>query len=129
MTNATAISALIALAGVLVSVLVSLVVARRKMESDLTLAKLNIQAQYASRLCEQRLERYPLLYKVVQDFVQAVQTRTASFALLLETQKEVTSWYSEYSILLGIHATDRVYRYHRFLRQVAAKGEAAFQTR
>jgi hypothetical protein len=124
-----ALAAITALVGVLISALVSWIVSRRKSDLDFRIARLGIQSHYADQLCKKRLERYPVLYEAVQRLPQAIQARSASFNLLREVHEEVGVWFSKHSIFLGVRATDILYRYERFLRQLVAKGEAAFINR
>lgn len=124
-----AIAALIALTGVLVSTLVSLIISRRKIDLDVRLARLGIQSRYANLLCEKRLNHYPSLYQAIQDLTQAIQGRVATFELLEGVHTTVRTWFSKHSILLGVRATDKAYTYERFLRRLVIKGEDAFNKR
>ena len=70
------VTALIALGGVFLSVVVSLITNSRQTANELAKLRTEIQQSYAGKLLEKRLEIYPQTYMLLSDFAKKLEEGT-----------------------------------------------------
>jgi hypothetical protein len=67
------VASLIALAGVIISVLVSFVVGQRQIKTQMDSLRIQIEQTFTSKLYEKRLEVYPLLFEIMSSFSKRIR--------------------------------------------------------
>ena len=122
-------TALIALSGVLLSTLVSWLISRQSLRSQLKGVRLQLHQASATSLQERRLVTYSELHQLVRSFVRDTQERRSTFETLKTLQSAVTDWDAKHSVLLGAEATGVIYRFERMLRSLVTSGDVPFSKR
>lgn len=92
---------LMALAGIGLSALVSLVLSSRTVRVETEKLHSQFQQVYATKLVETRVETYPELYSYLSGFSKLARRRVPSRSELEALQGKVDSWDSKYAIFLG----------------------------
>lgn len=69
------IASVIALVGVIASVLVSFLVGQRQMKIQIDSLRVQVEQTYTSKLYEKRLEVYPLLFEIMSSFSKEIRDR------------------------------------------------------
>lgn len=93
------IAALIALSGVVFSIVGSLIATTRATNIELQKLRTEIQQTYADRLLEKRLEVYPELYAYLSDFIKVIRFSSVTKDSLEKLHSQVMQWDSRHSIL------------------------------
>ncbi len=100
------IAALIALIGVVLSVLVTSAISRRTVRVEIQKLRAKLQEVYATKLLDSRLQTYPDLYSYMSDLVKLAIHRTPSRAELSELRDKVEVWDSKHAVFLGKDTTN-----------------------
>ncbi len=123
------IISLIAMAGVLISAAMSWIVSRRQVNAEVERLRLEIQRSYATNLNNKRLEVYPALYSLMNDYTVSIQNQNMSLEKLKTLSEKVSEWYTRNGLLLSGLTNGSVYTFLRTINRIAQKSEAAFTTR
>ena len=121
--------ALISLSGVLISALVSLLISKRKIKSELERLRLEMHHNFADRLHSARLSSYPDAYSEVEKYVKAIQSRSVEFEDFCKHYKNIDEWHSINGYLLSSASNRDFYTYLRRARQIAESNAEAFLER
>jgi hypothetical protein len=111
------VTALIALGGVLLSVIVSLITNSRQTANELAKLRTEIQQSYAGKLLEKRLEVYPQTYILLSDFAKKLEARTFTKRDLEILYKGINKLDSESSILFSGHTGNIAFYFRQFLTE------------
>lgn len=122
----TIIPSIIALFGVLISVVISLkrtrLLANTEMKKSEALVnteikqlRVDIQNLYTDKLLEKRLEVYPKLYSILSDFIKEIQFGNVTLSTINNLKNNIEKWDSENSFYLSGGATAKIYAFRRFV--------------
>ncbi len=95
------VTALIALIGVLVSVLVSYLTSSQKTNSEIEKLRKEILQDFNVKLFEKRLEVYPELHSYLSQLIKVIQFGTISQETFKEIFEKIQIWDSKNSILFS----------------------------
>ena len=86
------LSPIIALAGVVISIVASVLVSARQSKLEIKKLRTELQMSYASKLVDKRMEAYPLLFKLIIDFEKSAKYRVAQKADADKLLKNILEW-------------------------------------
>jgi DNA-binding transcriptional ArsR family regulator len=109
------LTALIALLGIAISVLVSSITSRRAVSVELQKLRVQLQGTYDANIIERRVATYPALYSLLSDLVKVVNSRMPSKEELEELRDKVEGWDSRNAIFLGRDTTNICYGFRMTL--------------
>jgi hypothetical protein len=112
------VTALIALGGVLLSVIVSLITNSRQTANELAKLRSEIQQSYAGKLLEKRLEVYPHTYALLSEFAKKLETGTFTIKDLESLYKDVNELNPKTSIFFSAHTGDVSFWFRKTLRDL-----------
>lgn len=121
--------ALISLSGVLISALVSLVVSKKRIQSELDKLRLEMHHGFADRLHAERLSSYPAAYFEVETYVKSIQQKILDFDGFCSHFQILDSWHSNKGYLLSSASNRVFYSYLRRARRIADRKAEAFHDR
>ncbi|RVU32731.1 hypothetical protein [Neptunomonas marina] len=98
-----------------ISLIVSLSITWWRSSVELKKLKQEIEHQYASKLFEARLERYPSLYSYVSSFAKLLEKNQASLDDLITLKNQVDKWDSDNALLLNSNSVRIMYRLRKLL--------------
>jgi len=107
--------ALIALFGVIISVMISSVVSFRQTKQEIANLKLELQSRYTSKLFEKRLEVYPRLYKITVKLIYAMNSGKLTPDLIKEALDEFYEWDGENAIFVSLLTLQKMISFRRVL--------------
>src|SRR6266513_3987636 len=124
--NTGIIAALIALVGVLASVMASVALALRATRIELKRTRQQLTSAYATRLIDARLGVYPELYAILSDFLKHIEggsdKHMAGQALTMADLKDLLSklvaWDSHHALLLSDRAGRAIFGLRQQLIQL-----------
>ena len=116
------VASLIALAGVLISVVVSLLVNTRQTNIEIQKLRTEILQNFNSKLFEKRLEVYPDLYNSLSDFITTIQYDSITNAALEKLLEEMHAW-RKYSILFSARTGLIGYELNSMLHEMTRKSD------
>ena len=119
--------ALIALLGVLLSILASVVLARRAAKAELKKLRVQLTANYADKLLAARIAVYPSLYPALSEFVKLLEAgaKAASQAQMLDPgairqlHTQIADWGKQNSIFLSDRAERASFDLRQYVRSLA----------
>jgi hypothetical protein len=112
----TTISSLVALAGVLMSVVVSLLVSLRQTRLETQKLREEYLRQYAGKLFEKRLEAYPVLSRAVVSVIQKVNlSGSLSVEDINKLSQALIEWDAQNAIFTSANAQQIIHRLHHLL--------------
>ena len=112
------IVALIALAGVVISVVISVLTTEKVTRTDLQKLRTEIQQTYAGKLLEKRLEVYPDVYYLLSDFGKKIQYANVSKEYLEEFRNRANELNSKYSIFYSGDTNELSYQFRTSLDEL-----------
>jgi len=112
------VTSLIALGGVLLSVVVSLITNSRQTANELTKLRTEIQQSYAGKLLEKRLEVYPQTYLLLSEFGKKLELGAFTKRDLELLYKKLNELDSTASILFSGHTGNIAFHLRRFLTEL-----------
>jgi hypothetical protein len=112
-------TAFIALIGIIISVLASVLINKRHVTTELQRLKTEIQQTYAGKLLEKRIEVYPALYKLLSNFDKATRYDTISTILIRELLTHIKEWDSDNAIFMSGHAVKIYHDFRQWLDGLA----------
>src|SRR5688572_25550686 len=95
------ISSLIALSGIVISILASSFVNARQTKIEIKKLRTEMQLTYASKLIDKRMETYPSLYKLISDFEKLIRFGNLTKQGTDKFFKEILQWDSANAIFLS----------------------------
>lgn len=120
------VAALIALTGVLVSVVLSYHGALRASKSELAKQRLEVLSQHALRLYEERLACYPELFKALSDFMKVLEFGALEPRHVKELLPTIDEWDSQHAILLSEKLVATLRNVRIDLRELSELSEEEF---
>jgi hypothetical protein len=117
--------ALIALAGVILSIVASLLASMRITNTELQKLRTEIQQSYADKLVERRLEVYPSLYTPLSNFTRVIRFGSLSKSAFEQLRTQMEELDSKHSVLFS-GRTGVIF--HRFLMMLAELTEMPDET-
>ena len=114
------IVALITLAGIVLSIITSLIVSLRVSSIELQKLRAEIQQTYADKLLENRLEVYPSLYEPLSNFVKVIRFGSISKSSFEQLRTQMEDLNSKHSVLFS-GRTGVIF--HKFLMMLAELSE------
>jgi hypothetical protein len=109
---------LIALAGVIVSVIISYIASQRQIRTEINNSRLQIKHAYATKLFENRFSTYPQLFEITSSFVAKIRYSTIKKSDLNDFLEKIHNWDSRNSIFLSAMTTKRLFRVIRLAHQL-----------
>lgn len=118
------IAALIALVGVLLSVVISLITSRKTVNVELRKLRFQIQQVYASKLLETRLAVYPQVYSLLSAFSKELRGYKLNRNALESLLTNLDDWDSKNGILFTGDTISACSRFrNRLIRLLTLNGE------
>ena len=119
--------ALIALGGMVISVLASLFISMRQTSAELSKMRTEIRQTYADKLLEKRIEIYPGLYKLLSEFTKEIkEARKISRARLAELETQITDWDVSNAVFLSGKAFELSYRFRKLVIELMNQSTEEF---
>jgi hypothetical protein len=103
-------AAMLALLGVIISVVVSWFVSSRTAITEIRKQELQLFKAYAERLQEQRLKVYPSAYSILSDCAKRLHRGTATRQYLAQALSRFQEWDSAHAYLLSNRATGVIFK-------------------
>jgi hypothetical protein len=121
------VTSAIALAGVIISVIVSVLISSRQAKIELDKLRTEIQRAYTDKLLDKRLNTYPVLYKLLSDFAKIIEYGVLSKATIEKLRKNMLNWDSENGILLSGHSGTTYVKFRKVLSELVKMNDKDFQ--
>lgn len=100
MSNKT-LTALIALAGVVFSALLSYQISKKQADISVRNLRAELNSKYNQELYKKRLDTYPKLYRIISNLGKDFRKADMPYSDIWETVKQVDAWDSDNSIYLS----------------------------
>ena len=124
------VASLIALFGVIASVLVSFFVGQRQMKTQIDSLRIQVEQTYTSKLYEKRLEVYPLLFEIMSSFSKKIRDRgDITKKTLDDFVSQFNEWDSKHSIYTSELTLRQLIRMLRLIKSYKKSSEAKFSKR
>ena len=121
------IVAIIALSGVIISVLASLYSSMRQTNSELKKLRTEIQQIYTNKLLDKRIEIYPDLYNLLSRFTKSIVTnQSISMDSLQELQENLSNWDVQNAVFLSGKAFELSYRFRVTISELSKESVNEF---
>ena len=78
-----------------------------------------IRENYASKLFESRLEKYPSLYSILSEYSKQIQYHLANYDSMLKLQIDLDKWNNENGVLLNVASAKISARFRNLLHAMA----------
>ena len=121
------IVALIALFGVVISVVISLYTSMKQTKVELQKLRSEIQETYAGKLLEKRIEIYPDMYFLLSDFGKKIQYGLVSKSDVTELLGRIDDWDSKKSLFFSAITNSVSYHFRKTLVQITKMTDEEFQ--
>ncbi len=109
---------LVALGGVILSVLFSYLASKRSIDNELRKLRIEAQRAYDSKVLESRISTYPQLYFLLSDLAKTTRRSGFSNDMLEAFIAKVDDWDSRNSLFMSLHTASTCYEFRAFIRQV-----------
>jgi hypothetical protein len=116
------IPALVAVLGVILSGLVSLVTSRKVALNEFKKMRFEAKRTYDAKLFEERLKRYPTLFFLLSKFIKEIEFGSVSRDAVEALMRDVNTWDSEHAIVLSQFSADACYEFRHHLRGLLREG-------
>ena len=123
------IIAIISLCGVILSMLVSWLISKYRVESEVNKLRLEMQKTYATQIHEKRLSVFPGLYKLIGTHVKEIQKQTVEHESVINYFSKLDAWHTENGYLLSSSTNSYTYTYLRKLRRISEGTNESFVAR
>lgn len=120
---------LIALAGVLLSAVVSLLLSRNAIGTEVRKLRFEAKKTYDSKLLEKRIEIYPGLYSILSKFIKELRDSSLSKDMVKSLLTEVEDWDSKHSVYFSIGTAGVCYAFRKHLYELCKLKEEEFLKR
>ncbi|MBE7467788.1 MAG: hypothetical protein HS114_01440 [Anaerolineales bacterium] len=121
------IAALIALAGVVISVATSLYISLRQTNTELEKLRSEIHKAYADKVIDKRLETYPQFSCMISDFIKKMELGTITKKDMVEFYHQTNEYDSKLSLLFSGKTGIVGYDLRQTLRKLATMADEEFQ--
>lgn len=115
------IPALIAFAGVFLSLVISYVTSTRQANIETGKLRTEIEQKFGYKLFEKRLEVYPELYRYLSDFIKEIQFGKVDHSALERFFSQFLEWDSRYSIFFSGSTGEIVYKFRLQIAELMTK--------
>jgi hypothetical protein len=115
--------ALIALAGVLGSAVVSYIISAKKATIETQKLKTELQSAFGSKLYERRLETYPVLYAHISRLTKKVEANALTHDAIEACFEGFQEWDSAHAVFFGTRTGEIAYHLRSELRELASKSD------
>lgn len=105
------ITAIIALIGVIISIVISYITSSKNVKVELRKHQEQIMQEFGQRLFEKRIECYPKLYSIVCRYARDLKENRMNISLLKEYYNETSDWDVNNSIYMSAKTQ---YIFHQF---------------
>ena len=119
----TIIVALIAFTATITTALISWLVSRFTVSSQIHKLQLELRHIYANRLHEKRVEVYPAAYELLSEFAKINKTGDVTRGYLDNLAIRIAEWDSKYSIFLSASTTPIAYNFRKLLAELSDKND------
>ena len=120
---------LISLSGVLVSALISLIVSRNKIKSEVEKLRYEMHLNFSEKIMEYRLSVFPDAYFEVETYVKAIQNRSLDYNKYCKHYDTLNEWHSKNGYILSSASNRVFYSYLRKSKRITERSEEAFNNR
>jgi hypothetical protein len=119
------IAPLISTIGVLISVIVSVMVARLQNKTELEKIKKELEQQYARSLFEERVKSYPELHALLSGYAKIIQYKKGNIKNLTEFRNALDEWNNKYSIFFTESTARLSGKFRYYLTDLASDGNGS----
>jgi hypothetical protein len=116
---------LIALSGVIVSVVISYLASQRQIRTEINNSRLQIEHAYATKLFENRFNTYPQLFEITSSFAAKIRYGVIKKTDLDAFLEKIHVWDSKNSIFLSAITTKYLFRVIRLGHELQNSGNNA----
>jgi hypothetical protein len=116
--NAPILTAIIALTGILLSVLASVITSRLTVKARTTEVKLQVRQMVAAKLLDARLKIYPELSYFLSDFAKQIYQGGITGSNLASLLNNLSTWDSKNSVFLSPHAASCCYYFRQYVGEL-----------
>jgi len=120
------LSALIALSGIVISILTSTLVTARQTKVEIQKIRTELQLAYASKLVDKRLETYPILFKLISNFDKRIRFGNLTKPETDRFFREMLEWDSSNALFMSGHTVKTYAKFRSFLRTITKLSKAEF---
>lgn len=113
----------IAFVGVIVSLIGSLVIARKTVNLELRKARIQFQQAYLGELLKRRLDTYPKIYSCLSTFAREVREHRGSRSLIVSTKEQLNQFDSDYAIFFAGKTVEKCIDVRKTLSDLARKND------
>jgi hypothetical protein len=121
------LSPLIALAGVIISILVSAFVSARQSKLEIKKLRTELQMSYASKLVDKRMETYPVLFKLISEFEKVSKYGSLQKPMADKLLREILQWDSSHSLFMGSYAIRKYTWFRKFIFSLTKMSKKEFE--
>lgn len=119
--------ALIALAGVVLSAIVSFIVSSTQSQAAATNLRLEFEQRFNQKLFERRLEIYPVLYRTLSELGKSLEERDLFYKMLANARVQINAWDSENAVIVSPAVIHRILTLRNLLTEMALGREQEAQ--
>lgn len=120
---------LIALAGVLLSAVVSLLISRNAIGTELRKLRFEAKKTYDSKLLDRRIEVYPSLYSILSKFIKELRDSPPSKDMVKSLLTQVDDWDSRHAVYFSTDTGMVCYAFRKHLNELCKLKEEEFLKR
>lgn len=120
------LSSLIALAGIVISILASSLLNARQTKVEIKKLRTELQLAYASKLIDKRMETYPLLFKLISSFEKVIRFGDLTKADTDKFVKEILEWDSSNAIFMSGHTVKTYAKFRSFMLPITKMSKSEF---
>jgi hypothetical protein len=106
---------LVAIVSGLITLLASFFVATYQARTEFRKLARQLEQTYTTSLFDKRLEGYPVLFKILNDFNHVIEYNSPTKGQLVEFQKQYDSWIASQAIFLTPTTAKVVWGHHHYL--------------
>lgn len=117
---------LVALVGVLLSVLVSLLISRSTVSTELRKLRFEAKKTYDSKLLDKRLDIYPGLYFLLSDFIKETHRKPVSKEMVKTLLGCIEEWDSKNAVYFSIDTANVCYQFRGYLVKLLRLSDEEF---
>jgi len=111
--------AFIALVGVILSGIVSIIVSRRTINTEFKKLRFEAKKTYDSKLLDKRIEVYPSLYFNLSDFIKKIHRKSVSIEMLQSLIERIEEWDSKNAIYFSVDTANVCYKFRSRLYKLS----------
>lgn len=120
------LTSLIALAGVVISILASAFVSSRQSKIEVKKLRTDLQMTYVSKLIDKRLEAYPALFKPISDFEESLKYGSRQKSSADKLLKSILEWDASHVLFMSSNAIRKYVKFRKLIRTLREMPKAEF---